>query len=206
MQGLYKRHTGPLGCPGALYLTILPTFPGRVAWWCLWGWFKAVQNLFSGFITEANKNHFCGACGPVGKMAACGTSSLPLARCIPGNVSAWLSMGWARTQPKEERVGQLTKQEPLRSSRGCFEVAVNLLSGHVNCVSPYHLWGTKAVFGFLFLAMLCCESSWPFPCIRHLLSRSHPGYLHIWLSVTVVLWGRSYVMHKPEPLWWPKAD
>lgn len=54
-------------------------------------------------------------------------------------------------------MGQLTMQEPLRSSWGCFDVAVNLLSGHVNCVSPYHLWGTEAVFGFP-------EASFSWPC------------------------------------------
>lgn len=43
------------------------TFPGGVAWWCLWGWFKALQDLLTDFITEANNNHFCCTCGLLGR-------------------------------------------------------------------------------------------------------------------------------------------
>lgn len=66
---LCKRHTGLFLCPWSSVPPPPPPaiFPEGVAWWCLWGWFKALQNLVSDFITETDNNRFCCMCGPVGK-------------------------------------------------------------------------------------------------------------------------------------------
>lgn len=189
---------------GVLYLTIPPTFPGRVASWHFWGWFKALQNLFSGFITEANNNHFCCTCGQLTgwpRVATCGTSSsLPLARCLTGRVSAWLSMEWAWTQPEEERAAHCRSCWEALSG---VEVALNLLSGHVNCIFPCHLQGTKAVPGF-------SEVSFSWPCfVVSPLNPFHISDTHLADHIQAVYtsdyqwlccpWGRSSIIVNQSP-------
>lgn len=122
--------------------------------------------------------------------AMCSTSSsLPLARYPPGRSPPWLSIGWAWPQPAEEAVEHLAVQLLMRGSQRCLEVALNLPSGCVICIYPYHPQGAQAARGSLRLPFPDHALVWvllALSVIKHLLSRSHSSYWCIWLSVSLL--------------------
>ena len=166
-------------------------FPGGVAWWCLWSWFKALQNSLNDFITETNNNYVCCTWGPVGREQGHVRHFLFLAF---GQVPTWeatsmTSVGWARPQPIEKAVEHFAVQPLMRGSQWCFEVALNLPRGCVICIYPYHPQGAQAARGSLRLPFPGRALVWVLlapSVIKHLLSRSHSSYWCIWLSVSLL--------------------
>lgn len=83
------------------------------------------------------------------------------------------------------------------------EVALNLLSGHVNCIYPCHLQGTKAVPGF-------SEVSFSWPCfVVSPLNPFHVSDIHLADHIQAVYtsdyqwlccpWGRSSIIVNQSP-------
>lgn len=129
------------------------------------------------------------------KMATCGISaSLPLATWASGTVCPCLN-GMSMHTAWRGKNG-------AAHCAGAFWSASELAKLPCERIGWYHLLSTKATPGFfealLFLVVFCCESSWSLRCIKCLLSRSYPGYLHILLSMACYLSRKSYIIHKPE--------
>lgn len=170
--------------PGVPYLTILPLFCGGVAWWHLR--LKALPNLFSDFITEANNNHLCCTCGPVGRQ--------------DGHVWNFLFFTFGELHTlgvclhdcqRGEHEHSLKRKEWSSSlCRSCWEALGGVLKW---------LWAYSEVAVWILLtriihrvqSLFLGSLRLPFPghallWVLLALPRSHPGYLHIWLPVALL--------------------